>query len=153
MEAKEAGKRSVSCLPVSQGAEAAHGSTYRRTKRDALIPGTDHKMVNEICGYSNKKGHGESAPPAIRRKSCTAYNHTCSHCGRWNHFDSVCQSKDRARITTKDKFTSSECEGAVFDALCAITLLPHYRSTGSIILEHHLYNHLCDAWEKRASYP
>ena len=109
--------------------------------------------MSEICGYCGKKGNGKSASPAIRRKSCTAYNHTCSHCGRQNYFDNVYRTKDRDRITIKDKFTSSECEGAVFDALCTITLFTHYQSTISIILEYYLYNQLCDAWEKQASDP
>ena len=61
--AKEAKKCSATRLLVCQGAEAPHGSTYRRNKRDTLIPGTDHdKMVSEICGYCGKKVMAEVLP-------------------------------------------------------------------------------------------
>ena len=155
VEAKEAGKRSASRLLVSQGAEAAHSSTYRRDKRAALTSGADNeRKASETCAYCGKKGHGRSAPPAIRRKSCPAYNHTCIHCNRRNHFDNVCRNKDKAKIITRDKSISSECEGAIFDALCTITTSNHqHRGKRSLPLDHHLYNQLCDVWEKRTSDP
>ena len=62
--AKEAKKCSAYCLLAYQGAEAAHGSTYGRNKRDTLIPGTDHdKMVSKICGYCGKKVMARVLPP------------------------------------------------------------------------------------------
>ena len=73
VEAKEAGKCSASRLLVSQGAEAAHRSTYRRDKRAALTSGADNEReTSETCAYCGEKVHGRSTPPAIRRKSCPA---------------------------------------------------------------------------------
>ena len=49
---------------MSQGAEAAHSSTYRRDKRAALTSGADNeRKASETCAYCGKKGHERSAPP------------------------------------------------------------------------------------------
>ena len=135
IEAKEAGKRSAVRL-TSQGAEAAQSSYHK----DKLKP---HSIKpDDICGYCGKKGHGKSAPPSLRRKSCSAFNHTCSHCTKRNHFDNMCRSKDTQQNSFKKSAhheNSDDCEGAVFDALCTVTSFSQHRGHRTINLDHHLY--------------
>jgi hypothetical protein len=149
IEAKESGKRSAVRL-TSQGAEAAQ-SSYRK---DKLKP---HSIKpDDICGYCGKKGHGKSAPPNLRRKSCSAFNHTCSHCTKRNHFESMCRSKDTQQNSFKKSAhheNSDDCEGAVFDALCTVTSFSQHRGHRTINLDHHLYNNMCDTWIKQTSKP
>ena len=144
IEAREAGKRSAVRL-TSQGAEAAQ-SSYRKDKQKSY-----NVKPDDVCGYCGKKGHGRSAPPGLRRKSCPAFNHTCSHCTKRNHFDSMCRSKDNAQQNPSKN--SDDCEGAVFDALCTITSFSQHRGHRTIMLDHHLYNNMCDTWIMQASKP
>ena len=49
------------------------------------------------CKFCGKFGHGKSATPATREKSCTAWGETCSTCNRKNHFTARCLSKPKAK--------------------------------------------------------
>ena len=153
IEAKEAGKRSASRLLDSHGAEAAR-STYRTQQKASLAPRPD-----EHCGYCGTVGHGRNAPPSVRKKACPAFQHSCKHCGRRSHFDDLCRSKDRPRRlpahnTKTDRVnTTEDCEGTVFDALCSIPTLGQHKGRSSVVLDHHVYDNLCDRWLLQASRP
>ena len=95
IEAKEAGKTSAGRLPENQGADAARNQ-YRRSKQEELKNRKFDKK-NELCSYCGKRGHGKNAPPKIRKNDSPAYGKTCYHCGRANHFEAVCRSKDKPR--------------------------------------------------------
>ena len=137
IESKEAGKRSASRLLDSQGAEAA--SAYRRGRNADRNPTHAESKKSELCSYCGMKGHGKNAPPRARKKECAAYGHTCGHCDKQNHFESVCRSKDK-KNSGSDRPTkqSHEGEGAVFDTLCAITSSGQHRGKRVISLGHHL---------------
>ena len=154
IEAKEAGKRSAGCLSQTQGVEAAH-SQYRRVKQEEI---KQHKAGdnNELCSYCNKRGHGRNAPTRIRRNNCPAYGTTCDWCGRPNHFEIVCHSKDkptRLQQPYPPSGTAREAESAIFDSLCTTTSFSYDPCRHTISLDHHLYNHLNDCWVQRSSQP
>lgn len=80
---------------------------------------------------------------------CPAYSHTCSKCGSLHHFESVCR-KSRQQPTVSEAT-------AVFEALCAIETEAN-TPTGSpstaidaIVLDHHVYNSMCNTWCRRSS--
>ena len=104
-------------------------------------------------------GHGRNAPPSVRKKACPAFQHSCKHCGRCSHFDDLCRNKDRpqrlpAHNTKTDQVnTAEDCEGAVFDALCSIQTLGQHKGCSSVVLDHHVYDNLCDRWLLQASRP
>ena len=148
VEAKESGKRSASRLLNSQGAESV-GSTYRRGKQQDV---RDRMTDSSLCSYCGEKGHGRSAPLRIRKTECPAYNRTCQYCKLQHHLEKVCRNKERSKAKPQ-RTDSGECEGAVFDALCAATEIGHERGRRSIILDHHLYNNICDRWMQQASRP
>ena len=152
VEAKEAGKRSASRLQEPCAAEAI-SSTYQRKRRETPIP--HEKSSQDPCGYCGKHGHGKSSPLRIRRKECPAYGHKCQSCTRYHHLESVCRSKDKPK--PRDKAASGQgtddCEGAVFDALCSVTVTKLHNKAKAIALDHHVYDQLNDTWVRRASKP
>ena len=91
IEAKESGKRSASQLLDTHGVEATR-SSYRREKKPPFPSQQDDR-----CGYCGRSVHGRSAPPSDRHKSCPAFHHTCTHCGKLSHFDDLWRGKDRPR--------------------------------------------------------
>ena len=145
VEAKEAGKRSASRLLYSQSADATR-SSYRKDKSETLK--SYHESNDANCSYCGKKGHGKRAPPRVRLKECSAYTHTCKHCSREHHFDNMCRNRDKPKHHVPP---SDEHEGAVFNTLCAATVLKHPSGRRSITLDHHTYNNICDQWLKHSS--
>lgn len=145
VETKESGKRSASRLLNSQGAGSV-SSTYRRGKQQDVR----NRMTDlGLCGYCGEKGHGRSAPFRIRKTECPAYNHTCQYCKLQHHLEKACHNKERSKAKPQ-RTDSGECEGAVFNALCAATEIGHERGRRSIILD---YNNICDRWTQQASQP
>ena len=149
IEAKESGKRSATRLLDHQGVDAA-GSSYRKEKKNTLPP-----KVDVPCGYCGKKGHGKSAPPGVRKKSCSAFDHKCIHCGLRNHFDHMCRKKEQSKTSKSLTNTTDidECEGAVFDTLCAVSTFGQHKGRRTLNLDHHLYDNLCDRWVRQPSKP
>jgi len=147
VEAKEAGKRSASKLLDTQGAEAA-SSSYRRNKNAVrAMPKKSDKL--ETCSYCGKKGHGTRAPTQVRKKDCLAYGHTCSHCQKGNHYESVCRSKPKLHGSSQ----KTEHEGAVFDSLCAAMNYDSNFGSKVLTLDHHLYNDMTETWIRQPSKP
>ena len=137
-----------------------------------------HTQPPETCGYCG----GNHKRPASRRErmqSCPAYNHTCTKCGTLHHYESVCrrgQHKATSPTASHNAATAVDVEDpyATFQALCAMDSTPpsapgaHYspvhsdsppdpqeevQATGSIEIDHHIYNDLCRMWEHRNSDP
>ena len=147
IEAKEAGKQSAGHLIDSQGLDAAR-SSYRRAKSaDTKLPRRQDHM-NEQCTYCGKQGHGKAASPRIRKNECPAYGKKCDACGRLNHFENVCRSKDKPKLNITSK---QDAENTIFDALC--TTSNYGKHTHTIALDHHIYNELNDCWIKQPSKP
>ena len=88
VEAKEAGKRSVSRLLLLQ---AVTGSSYRRQKR----PSAKGPPKNQdTCTYCGARGHGRNPPTRVRRNECPAYGTKCNHCGKDHHvFDNFTKER------------------------------------------------------------
>jgi hypothetical protein len=78
------------------------------------------------CHYCGQYGHGKRAPPTIRKTTCPAFGKTCGHCGRPNHFDAVCQQKEKPKRPPKVTpiNPSADSEGAIFDSLCTTSNIP-----------------------------
>ncbi len=150
IEAKESGKRSAGRLLQMQGAEATR-SQYCNTKHSDLRNRRTEKT--ETCLYCGKQGHGHKAPPKTRKQECPAYGNICQLCGRANHLEATCQSKDRPinRNPSSTNDTSRQAENASFEALCYVSSSSKDQSTHGILLDYHLYNHLNNRWIRRAS--
>ena len=147
VETKESGKRSAAQLIDSHGIESARTS-YRQKEHKVS---QEKKMdQTEICSYCGKTGHGQKATPAIRKKSCNAYGHTCSHCKKRHHLEELCRSRSNAK--TGYQASTEDDQGTAFDTLCTIGASDKGAAC-NLILEHHIYNSLTDTWVKRASRP
>ena len=166
IEAKESGKRSAGRLLLNNNepaSSAAATSSYRRQEKNRFLTrrSTDNRGQSGLCGYCGQS-HPTPHSRKERMKICPAYNHTCTKCGIPHHFENVCRSSLRNAYELKQNRSPppNDTATAVFNTLCAVDApLPPMVPTESvsearsIILEHHLYNDLCKAWERRASDP
>ena len=48
---------------------------------------------DEKCYFCGKTGHGKYPQISLRSAECPAFGHTCGKCGKKNHADRVCRSK------------------------------------------------------------
>ena len=153
IEAKEAGKRSATSLLDSSGAQAMR-SSYKKKEQVPPAPG-------EVCGYCGLKGHGKRSPGRIRKQMCPAYGHKCQKCNIEHHLESVCR-KSRGvsqHVKAVSPSSSSEREGAVFDALCSIESGPRpptaavAPTAAAVSLDHHIYDQLHGTWINCRSKP
>ena len=79
-------------------------------------------------------------------KKCKAYNHLCKKCNVKHHLEAVCRNQP----SHTEGFL--EDSAAVFDTLCTVVSTDFLASTvNAIVLDHHIYNELCDTWQKRQS--
>ena len=148
IEAKESGKRSAGRLQTNPTAVPvavdAASSTYRQMERKRLqgqpsFP--DRKFQKQPCGYCGKEGH--SSRKQDRMNHCPAFNHTCTNCNIPHHFESICRKPKQKPYNHQNNSAT-----AIFESLCTIEQL-----VNTITLDHHVYDSLCDTWEKRASAP
>ena len=154
IEAKESGKRSaISIFGGAAPTTAALTSSYRRQNR-APNKSTTQPTRRNPCSHCGGSGHGSTRRE--REKECPAYNKTCSRCGILHHLESVCrQPPDKmkgrqARRQPKGAPPPREDDDAtaVFDQLCSLS-----DPLQSLELDHHVYNDLTRAWDRRASDP
>ena len=158
VEARESGKRSASRLLDTPSVIAA-SSTYRRNKQQEVrTRGTarpdlkpEHTFdPNALCRFCAEKGHGKNAPWGVRKVQCPAFGKRCGKCKIVNHIERACLGKAYARRPTETAETSDEQSGAL--ELCTMVNGP-VADINAITLDHHLYDNLCDRWNKRASDP
>ena len=121
------------------------------------------------CSHCGKQGHGNGRFAPNRKHHCPAYNHTCRKCGTQHHFETVCKNSKRYNKNPNTTTSSSNAAvthtrsyqdevpndnffgaSAAFDELCTVTSLSN---NNSIKLDHHIYNSLCDTWDRRNSDP
>ena len=143
VEAKEAGKRSVSCLLLPQATDAVAGSSYRRQKKPSA-KGSPPKDQDR-CTYCGTRGHGRSPPTRIRRIECPAFGTKCNLCDKNNHFEKMCRSKHDTRSAK-----NAEQDDAIFDTLCEIMSTD---STKSTTLDHHVFDEHTKEWLRKQSKP
>ena len=154
-EAKESGKRSAGRLIAGPPTlSAAATSSYHKQERAHFRNShqrTEPPPPNTTCGHCGKPGHGRTQQ--ARARKCPAYNHTCAKCGKLHHHESVCrQSRHQNPPPANVASLPQDNSDATFNTLC--TIQGDTTTDGaSLVLDHHVYNELCDAWEKRASDP
>ena len=139
VELRESGKRSVSNLSQTLGAEAAR-SSYRKATKDIQFKQKDQ---GQICTYCGKKGHGSRASFDTRKKQCEAFGHTCIHCGISHHYDNLCKNKNRKPSNNADKGE------AIFNKVCNSS--EQTKPNKALRLDHHIYNSFSKTWIRKAS--
>ena len=139
VEAKEARRRSASCLLLPQSTDAVNSSAYRKQKKTPL---KDTLKEQDVCSYCETKGHGRNPPTRVRRRECPAFDKKCNRCNKDHHFERVCRTKNNTKSADEAKQ-----EDAIFDAVCEVM------STGSpaATLTHHIYNKVTKSWLRRQS--
>ena len=120
-EAQESGKRSVGIIsnPVISTNAA---STYKKSKpvsqNKPLMQNTENQRKKcTFCGGPTFHGLRKLE----RKKKCPAYNHQCTKCGIYNHYEQVCQSQNikkpikNSNTNVAEDNYSSEFNDALFD--------------------------------------
>ena len=149
VEAKERGKRSASHLigDSSINAAAVVSSYKRQGKVRAPIDPTESKGSSTCC-YCGSTGHGSS----MQERS--SFGKICTKCNISNYFANVCRQSSR-RPTNPAPSSSPNALGdsaATFDSLCSMSEAAPVSDAHAVLLDHHVYNEICKAWEKRASH-
>jgi hypothetical protein len=148
VESKEAGKRSISRLASTQGVDAAR-SSYTRQRA------TPNTRTIAKCSHCGNTGHGDGSDPLTRRDECPAYGRTCTTCNRNHHLSSVCKTKRKwhknaTPASTPSTATIADNQGATFDSLSTVQSDSTF-GLHSVVLDHHLYNNMCDRWFRQPS--
>ena len=149
IEAKESGKRSaLRLLDGSLTSNTSASSSYKRFQKSQQVQGSHSDVAPPtVCGHCGKTGHGRGHQE--RSKRCPAYGHECSKCQIFHHYESVCKRSQRQPRSSTHQVDDNT---ATFNSLCTVdTQCPV--NNAKIVLEHHVYNEFCDAWERRASDP
>ena len=151
-EAKESGRRSAERLHDGTSVAASMKSTYKRSNTLKLQQHNSNKQpgdpsVSARCGNCGQRGHNSTRDQ--RMKHCPAYNHICSKCDTPHHYESVCRKQQRRNRQLQGNSILDEST-ALFDLLCTTSDV-QLSNTSSITLDHHIYNELCDTWERRRS--
>ena len=149
IESKESGKRSAMKLSQAQGIQAVN-STYKQSKKTTVRKPDTHPP--SMCSYCGKPGHA-GEPARTRQKICPAYGHCCTTCGKLNHLEVVCRSRNRLRGTAPND--TKNREGAIFDTLCHNNPVNNIATitSQSISIDHHKYSDLYNSWVKKPSKP
>ena len=154
-EAKESGKRSADHLTTGPSScSIASTSSYRKQEKAHLrnsYQRPDQSPPNTPCSHCGKVGHGRTL--AVRMRKCPAYNHTCSKCGKLHHYEAVCRGSRRQNQSAATSASSTQHHASeAFNSLCTVQDTTNV-SEHVLALDHHVYNDLRDAWEKRPSDP
>ena len=162
IEAKESGKRSANRLHESTGctATAAMSSGYKKQQAQPRVftQQYDTNRQNSSkpplrspkpCTHCGRTGHGSFL--ADRVKKCPAYNKQCSKCGIHHHHHSVCRSQRSSQPSQHGAMYDGQLH--VYNSLCTSIHDDHVNQSNDIILDHHVYENLCNTWEKRRSEP
>ena len=155
VEAKESGKGSASHLigDSSINTAAAMSSYKRHEKFRAQSNPTENKGSSATCCYCGRTGHGSSMQE--RSKKCPAFGRKCTKCGINNHFANICRQSSRRPTNPAPSSLPNALGGsaATFDSLCSVSEAAPVPDAHAVLLDHHVYNEFCKAWEKRASDP
>ena len=150
IESKEAGKHSISRISSSQSAAAARSSYH--TQCTSSLRGNTEK-----CSHCGTIGHGDGSNKRTRKEKCPAYGQTCIKCTRKHHLSSVCRSKHKPQpkpATPDDTTTSTSATIDKQDGAFSSLSLIHSDTTlglRSVILDHHLYDNMCNKWSRQPS--
>ena len=102
--------------------------------RKHLEPGECYRTLTltmRSVTSAGRRGTGNTPPISLR-------SHTCGKCGKLNHADRVCRSKQPST------------ENAIFGTCCDITT---HRARQRRTLDHHVFDSTNDRWVKRQSLP
>ena len=178
IESREGGKQSARRLDTSVAAAPAHAgavSSFRRQQREAqrgrqplVLSGSSGAPTSPLCDFCGTRDH--PLDRTSRASKCSAYGHQCGKCGKLNHLESVCRS-DRGDLPPlkvqprhglrpshqpENSENSEPSTSTVFDTLCSVSAQsddPRPAPRGQLEMEHHLYDSLCDTWERDPSAP
>ena len=171
IEAKESGKRSAGILNTAITSTANATSSYRKhNSNQQSQSSTPYQRENSssVCSNCGQSGHGNGRNKQDRMKKCPAYNNKCNKCGKLHHYPQVCRSSRyiRDNYQSQPKPTSGAQDAvfeesgfftdngdAVFDSMCSVENKSSPAECNAILLDHHIYNDMCKAWEKRRSDP
>uniref|UniRef100_A0A0L8HIR9 Reverse transcriptase RNase H-like domain-containing protein n=1 Tax=Octopus bimaculoides TaxID=37653 RepID=A0A0L8HIR9_OCTBM len=135
IEAKESGKCSASWLINHSTTSPTRHHLVNRSGEPCDTPAP---TPGNHCG---KHGYRYHIQEHIRK--CPTYNHKCATCGILHHYESV-------QTNAPD---TEDHSSAICNSLCLVIDLPDETSTQVIILDHHVYNELCNGWVKCSSNP
>ena len=176
IEAKESGKRSATRLLDTSTVQqsAAMNSNYRRQQNNPQqysnsrqqnnqqqpfnqpnpnnqnSDKSQQKPPNKPCTHCGQPGHGSWLRERMRK--CPAYNKQCSKCGIHHHHHTVCRSQRPSQTSQHGSMSQNESL-YVFNTLCDATSDDPVDSCNSIVLDHHIYENLCNTWKKCRSDP
>lgn len=148
VEKKEAGRRSATRLLQSQGAESV--TQYRKTQQSRQKDAASNR--SDPCSYCGKRGHGKNSPAQIRKEHCSAFNTTCRHCKKMNHFEAVCRQK--LKVKSSPDAPQQVSENNMFESFCCLSNTTEQGNpVYEIALDHHLYDNLQERWFRSQSHP
>ena len=150
IESTEAGKHSILRISRSQSAAAARSSHHNQWNSSL-------RENTEKCSHCGTISHGDGSNRRTRKEKCPAYGQTCTKCTRMHHLSSVCKSKHKPQPqpatpndTTAGTSATVDKQDGAFSSICSInsdtTLGLH-----SVILDHHLYDNMCNRWSRQFS--
>ena len=164
ISAEEAGLTQSATILHDQGGHigGVRRSSYRRQQSTPVQQSTSDK--SDKCRYCDGPRH-VSGTPAERKKSCKAYNTTCSKCDKLHHFAKVCRSaKTVGAVQQEDDTTTVEHAALTgqFFAMLAEAPIPTkaqdlsylvqaVRQTGpatTLPLPHHVHSAVA-GWQRR----
>ena len=162
IEAKESGKRSAGLLNDPTVTTTNATSSYKRSSRHEFTRAPNSESQSSFtCSHCGKGGHGNGRNTRERIAKCPAYKHMCKKCGKRNHFEDVCRGSSHQQYTKREVAQDAVFQDggffneAIFDSesICAADSYEPNISCNSIVLDHHIFNDLTNAWQKSRSSP
>ena len=98
-------------LDTNISTAAAAKSQYQNEQRKATIQKFTQVNPKETCYYCGGTGHGQRPRLKDRRNTCKAFGHTCTKCGKQNHFESVCKSDEKNHVDAMNMICSTTTIG------------------------------------------
>ena len=139
IEARESGKRSA--LQLNGSSVQAALSTYKR--KDKLRVTTPRSGAT--CGYCGQPGHSQNRQDRINK--CPAYGKQCGNCGKYHHLMEV------SRQTTQRSTAAPVDNSGMLGVLDAVHSISTSGKISHLVLDHHIYDELCDSWKRKSSHP
>ena len=161
IEAKESGKRSAGLLNGHTVTTANATSSYKRASKQLNRPTNSENHSSLICSHCGQRGHGNGTNTRERSSKCPAYNHVCKKCEKRHHYEQVCRNTARQQHRKQDATQDAVFQDggffndAVFESesLCATENKELKVACNTIVLDHHIFNEMTEAWQKSRSSP
>ena len=139
IEARESGKRSA--LQLNGSSVQAALSTYKRKDK----PRVTTPRSGTTCGYCGQPGHSQNRQDRINK--FPAYGKQCGNCGKYHLLTEVC------RQTTQRSTAAPVDNSGMLGVLDAVHSISTSGKISHLVLDHHIYDELCDSWKRKSSHP